>query len=236
MSGIVIKDIRKTYKLADSEHTVFDGLSLELDTSSINVVIGTSGCGKTTLLRILSGIEKPDSGTMQIQDGIKIGVMFQEARLMPWLDCEKNIAFGSRYSRDDPKIAELIETVGLKGFEHAYPDQLSGGMQQRAALARTLAQDSDFILMDEPFAALDYFTRRAMQNELIRIQSKEKTGILFVTHNVDEAMVIGDSIIILSDGKAQQLCTLPGARPRDMLSEPYISIKRRILDAYGQTP
>ncbi len=150
---------------------------------------------------------------------------------MPWLTVWKNITFGlKRTKRDDIAIRQLIDTVGLTGFINAYPDQLSGGMQQRAALARVLAYDPDLILMDEPFAALDYFTRETMQNELIRIHSMHNKTIVFVTHSIDEALLLGGKIIVLEQGKIgaeHHLTDIP--YPRDLLSEPLIEIKKSIL-------
>lgn len=149
---------------------------------------------------------------------------------MPWLTVEKNIAFGVRGRKDHERIRALIRLVGLEGFAKAYPAQLSGGMQQRVALARALATDSEIILMDEPFAALDYFTRRQMQTELKRIQRESGRAILMVTHNLDEALTLGDSLVVLSGGRISRKFDLSGqCAQRDLLSPAFVDIKRQIL-------
>lgn len=215
--------------MAGNDLPVLQGLDLEIAGQGITVIVGASGCGKTTLLRILGGFEQPGSGTLDIPVGIKMGMVFQEPRLMPWLTTWKNITFGLR--RPDPNaIQSLIDMVGLTGFEKAWSDQLSGGMQQRAALARALAYDPDMILMDEPFAALDYFTREAMQKELLRIHGINQKSIVFVTHSIDEALLLGQQIVVLGGGiakKTYDLSALPYAR--NILSDPMINIKRDIL-------
>ncbi len=149
---------------------------------------------------------------------------------MPWRTCAENIALGLPKGYDRAKLSELLETVGLKDFAEAYPKQMSGGMQQRAALARTLATESQLILMDEPFAALDYFTRLQMQQEVLRIKRLTKTGAIFVTHNIDEALALGDKILVMQDGVIAREIILPEQETRDVLQEPYLSFKKEILD------
>ena len=153
----------------DHKHEVLRNVQAVFPQNSISVILGKSGCGKTTLLRILANLESYDQGEISMDRDEKISFVFQEPRLMPWLSVFQNITFGLRKEKIDlEKIEELMNLIGLKKFEKAYPHQLSGGMQQRVALARALAYDPSIILMDEPFAALDYFTREAMQKELIR--------------------------------------------------------------------
>lgn len=230
-AGVKIEKLCKSYQVAEKSLTVLDGLTAEFPEQSITVILGRSGCGKTTLLRILGGLEPYDSGALHIPDHSKIGMVFQEPRLMPWLTVWKNIVFGLPKSRVSvPDIQALIHTVGLQGFEQARPRQLSGGMQQRAALARALAYDPELILMDEPFAALDYFTRSDMQDELIRIYSLRKKCIVFVTHSIDEALLIGQKILVLNQGSVKQEISLSGyAYPRDLLSSELIEIKKKII-------
>ncbi|MBO4317778.1 MAG: ATP-binding cassette domain-containing protein [Mailhella sp.] len=235
MNAVVsLRGLNKSYALKGTELSVIRDLCIDFSAEGITVVVGKSGCGKTTLLKLIAGLEKPSSGTILIPQGMKTGVVFQEARLMPWLTVEKNIAFGlhGRSAQDSGAIRELIELVGLAGFEKAHPDQLSGGMQQRAALARALAIDPDLLLMDEPFAALDYFTRAAMQKELLRIQKARGIGVLMVTHNLDEALLLGDHLICMERGGIPQRHELPGdgKENRDVYSEPFNSIRRSILD------
>ncbi|WP_341456299.1 ABC transporter ATP-binding protein [Clostridium merdae] len=208
-------------------------LSIEFPEQSITIILGKSGCGKTTLLRILAGFEECTSGEVITPAKEKIGMVFQEPRLMPWLTVWKNITFGVPKGRlNIADVERLIELTGLNGFESAYPSQLSGGMQQRAALARALAYDPELILMDEPFAALDHFTRESMQKELINIFLKQKKSILFVTHSVDEALLIGQKILVLNpSGVAQEFDLSQYTYPRDLLSQNSIVKKKEILEA-----
>lgn len=221
----------KALKKSFGNLAVLKGLSFETGISEICVVLGRSGCGKTTLLNIAGGLDRVDSGTLTGLEQLKTAYVFQEPRLMPWLSVEKNIEFGiPREALDFQETAKLIALVGLEGFEQTRPNALSGGMKQRTALARALAVKPDYLLMDEPFAALDSFTRAAMQQELLRIHASQKQGVLFVTHSVDEALVLADRILVLQDGKAGQIYDLSGfARPRDPLDPRGISIKQSIL-------
>lgn len=228
---LIVNNLVKSYQLAEGKHQVLQQISFKAELGKITVLLGKSGCGKTTLLRLLSGLEQADSGTIEIPNNIKIGMMFQEARLMPWLTCEENLVLGLPKDYDREYIHKLLNTVGLAKFAKAYPNQLSGGMQQRAALARTLAQRSDIILMDEPFAALDYFTRLQMQQELLEVKQLTGAGMLFVTHNIDEALAIGDKIIIMEEGRISQEIKLPEEAQREVLQEPYLGYKKQILQA-----
>lgn len=228
MSGteIVLHDISKIY----GSRTVLQDLDLSLDTGECTVILGKSGCGKTTLLRLVAGLEEPSSGTLERPKDLKLGMMFQEARLFPWLTCRQNIALGLPKGADPGEIDHWLQLVQLTEAADQYPHQLSGGMQQRASLARTLAMHSQLILMDEPFAALDYFTRAQLQQELRNMQQQLKRGIVLVTHNVDEALILGDRLLILQQGKiASELHLAPG--PRDLLSPGLITAKRSLLAA-----
>ena len=213
------------------KHDVLKGIQADFPHNSINVILGKSGCGKTTLLRILANLEKADQGQVSIGSNEKIGFVFQEPRLMPWLTVFGNITFGLEKQKVRPEeIKELIDLTGLTKFEKAYPHQLSGGMQQRVALARALAYDPSIILMDEPFAALDYFTREAMQKELIRIYQLKKKTIIFVTHSIEEAIAIGQNITILNEGRVHAQFDLEQYEyPRDVLSPSLIEMKRNII-------
>lgn len=231
MEALVVKDISKSYVLAEGVHQVLQKLSFTAELGKITVLLGRSGCGKTTLLRLISGLEQADTGRIEAPRGLQLGMMFQEARLMPWLTCRENITLGLGENYAPEEIAQLLETVGLSKFAEAYPHQLSGGMQQRVALARTLAQKSQLILMDEPFAALDYFTRLQMQQEVLRVKAMLGTGVIFVTHNIDEALAIADKILIMEQGVIAQEIILPASEARDVLQEPYLSYKKQILEA-----
>lgn len=232
MDNIQISNLYKSYPIGKEFLEVLKGVNFDIDPRKITVVVGKSGCGKTTLLKLLCGLESPTNGKIVFPEDTRVGMVFQEARLMPWLTCEKNITFGLKKPYDSQRIKKLIQTVGLSGFEKAYPNQLSGGMQQRAALARTLACDCSLILMDEPFAALDYFTRENMQRELLRIRRESSAGVVFVTHSIDEALILGDIIAVMSNGVISKTWLIPTAgEERDILSERFIEIKREILHA-----
>lgn len=235
MAGIELIDVYKSYHVSGRPLPVLRGVTLSLPAEGITVVAGRSGCGKTTLLRTLGGLEHLDKGEIRFPVNCKIGMVFQEPRLMPWLTVWKNITFG-QHGPNEEHIHALIRTVGLTGFEFAYPDQLSGGMQQRVALARVLAYNADYILMDEPFASLDYFTRETMQQELIRINAAEQKGIVFVTHSIDEALLVGSQIVVLDDGVIKSIYDLNEfTYERDLLTPTFISLKRRILEDLNES-
>ena len=255
-----ITNLRKSYQVSGHHFPVLEGLNLEVADQGITVVLGRSGCGKTTLLRLVAGLEEADSGQIQWESrkdadqsagqentdagqnrqsrgtsarsgACRIGVIFQEPRLMPWLTVERNILFGVRdRTRGQEMLPRLLELTGLAGFEKARPGQLSGGMQQRVALARALAYGPDYLLMDEPFAALDYFTRAQMQQELLKIYQTERKGILFVTHSIEEALTIGTHIVVLEGGVCGIEYHLETAGfPRDLLSTEMIRLKRELI-------
>lgn len=228
---IRISRLCKAFRIEGRAVDVLQNLDLTLDARGFTVLVGRSGCGKTTLLRLLAGLLQPDSGQISLPEGLNMGIMFQEARLMPWLTAERNVTLGIRHPSPD-KARDMLRLVGLSGFERAYPAQLSGGMQQRAALARTLMRDAQLILMDEPFAALDSFTRETMQKELLRIRRENGCGVILVTHNIDEALILGDRIVLLSGGQAACSYELPRQDGRrDILTEPFLSIKKSVIEA-----
>jgi len=213
-AGAEISGLTKSFRLADRVVDVFDGLDFT-QRDGITVVLGASGCGKTTLLRLIAGMDTPDAGTVRTRGTGSIGMVFQEPRLMPWLTTVQNIRFGLGRGACDTQ--RLIELTGLTGFEKALPHQLSGGMQQRVALARALANRSALVLMDEPFAALDHLTRERMQDELLALQRAEGMNVLFVTHSIDEALYLGDRIVILNHGRIDadhDVAHMPGQRSR----------------------
>ena len=167
MAGIELKHIQKAYTVDGWTFPVLKDICLQIPENRITVLLGKSGCGKTTLLRLVGDLEEPNGGEIHFAVTHKTAFVFQEPRLMPWLTVWDNTIFGlKKHSYDTGKIQALLETVGLDGFQKAYPHQLSGGMQQRTAIARALAYAPSFLLMDEPFAALDHFTRTQLQKEL----------------------------------------------------------------------
>ena len=202
---IELSGISKQFTVGDGVLTVLQDLNLDIPANEITVVLGKSGCGKTTLLRMIAGLDEEYEGTIRFPGQKKCAVVFQESRLMPWLSVRKNSTFGLKKSAiREEWIQELFSITGLSGFEKAKPSQLSGGMEQRTAIARALAVQPEFLLMDEPFAALDYFTREAMQKSLLQIQRQTGCGILFITHSIDEALILADHIVILANRRVFQ--------------------------------
>ncbi len=229
MAGIELIDIHKTYRVDNREIPVLNGINLSLPAGRITVILGQSGCGKTTLLRLTGGLETADSGEIRWESAHKTAFVFQEPRLMPWLTVWENVVFGLSKKETDPgKIEAVIRTVGLSGFEKAYPAQLSGGMQQRAAIARALAYEPTFIMMD---AALDYFTREQMQKELLRVQQERSASILFVTHSIDEALILGSQIAVIEKGMVKALYEVKAPQEeRNLLEDEMITLKRDIIN------
>ncbi|WP_416841258.1 ABC transporter ATP-binding protein [Haloferax sp. DFSO52] len=204
-----------------------DNVSLEIEDQEFVTIVGPSGCGKTTFLRILDGLIEPTSGEILIGDepvvgsGQNRGMVFQSFNLFPWRTVKSNIEFGLECRGDNKNerqelAQEYLELVGLKGFGNSYPHELSGGMQQRVGLARALAIDPEILLMDEPFGALDAQTREVMQTELLKIWSRNQKTVLFITHDIDEAIYLSDRIIVFTDrpGKIDIIEEVPIERPR----------------------
>jgi sulfonate transport system ATP-binding protein len=232
MAGIELQNVRKSFEVENRRLEIFSGINLQIPKERITVVLGKSGCGKTTLLRLVGGLETPDEGEIRYDDtAARTAFVFQEPRLMPWLNVKDNICFGLKKKEiDQQDIENIIQTVGLNGFEKAYPYQLSGGMQQRTSIARALAYKPSFILMDEPFASLDYFTREQMQRELLRVQAIQNASILFVTHSIDEALFLGDKIVVIEDGLVKAEFELPVSEDaRNLMDDTFIELKREII-------
>jgi sulfonate transport system ATP-binding protein len=202
--------------------------SLTVEAGEFICLLGKSGCGKTTVLRMTAGLDSSTSGVItlngkRISDpNPKVGVVFQEDRLFPWRTIQKNVEFGlelaglNRQGRRE-KALHYLDLVGLSGFAHAHPYELSGGMKQRAAIARALVNEPEILLMDEPFGALDAQTRLQMQEELMRICAKEQRTVVFVTHAVDEAVFLADRVVVLtpSPGRIEEIIKVDVPRPRD---------------------
>ena len=232
MAGIELKNLQKAYAAGDREVRVLNGINLFIPENRITVILGRSGCGKTTLLRLAGGLEKPNAGEVVLKAAHKATFVFQEPRLMPWLNVWENVKFGLKKQECDPvQIQSIINIVGLHGFEKAYPNQLSGGMQQRTAIARALAYEPSFILMDEPFAALDYFTREQMQKELLRMQHERDMSILFVTHSIDEALLLAHKIVVLEQGQVKaEFMIEDDSVERGLLEPKFIKLKKKIME------
>ena len=174
----------------------------------------------------------PDAGEIEFEVEHKTAFVFQESRLMPWLTVWENVKFGLKKQEcEDEIIQNTIDVVGLHGFEKAYPNQLSGGMQQRVAIARALAYEPSFIMMDEPFAALDYFTRIQMQKELLRLQAERGVSICFVTHSIDEALLLGHKIVVIEDGRIKAEFNIEAdSEERNLLEPEFIEQKKRVIE------
>jgi NitT/TauT family transport system ATP-binding protein len=222
---IAVNGVRKTFRSATEP--VIERLDLAVGAGEFVSLLGPSGCGKTTLLRMMDGLSAPDEGTITIGTQTitaptpSVGFVFQADALWPWRTVLQNVTFGlemlGRDRRENERIGlELLELVGLTGFERRHPHELSGGMRQRVNLARALAIDPDVLLLDEPFAALDAQTREVMQLELLRIWQSRRKTVVFVTHQIDEAVFLSDRVVVMSarPGRIREELTIPFDRPR----------------------
>lgn len=204
-------------------------VSFSVEEGEIIGILGTSGCGKSTLLRVLSGLDKDYTGNFSLEKE-EVGMMFQEPRLMPWLTVEQNVAFGLKGDQE-ALVHELLGTVGLTGFEKHYPKDLSGGMSQRTAIARALVTEPEVLLLDEPFSAVDAFTKMQLQELLLSIWKKKNTTMLLVTHDIDEALYLCDRILILKGqpGELAEVLTIKQSKPRNRTDMDLALIKAEIL-------
>jgi NitT/TauT family transport system ATP-binding protein len=242
-SKLAIDDVSKSFKTATGVVQALDRVTLHVNEGEFVCLVGASGCGKTTLLNLIAGLEKPDSGTV-MADGKPITgpgrerlVMFQEAALFPWLNVIGNVIFGLKLkpnlkAKDRRDVAEYyLELVGLSKFEQANIHELSGGMKQRVALARALAPNPRVLLMDEPFAALDALTREQLYGDIQRIWTARHKTIVFVTHNVREAVCLGDRVLLFSPhpGRIQEEFVIELPRPRDLNSKELAEYAGRIM-------
>ena len=242
-SKLAIDNVSKSFQSASGNVLALDHVSLQVDEGEFVCLVGASGCGKTTLLNIIAGLEKPDSGNV-LADGRPITspgrdrlVMFQESALFPWLDVFGNVLFGLKLkpnltNKDRRDVAKYyLELVGLTRFERANIHELSGGMKQRVALARALAPNPRVLLMDEPFAALDALTREQLYGDLQRIWEERKKTIVFVTHNVREAACLGERVLLFSPhpGRIQEEFAVDLPRPRDINSVDLASYATKII-------
>ncbi|QRY35684.1 ABC transporter ATP-binding protein [Bacillus sp. PDNC022] len=224
---------------------VLEDLRLSMIPGEFVTVIGPSGCGKSTLLKIIGGLDTAYDGQILIGDrrvtepGMKQGFIFQEHRLFPWLSIEENIAANFNLKQQDVrrKVDELIEIVRLKGFEHAYPHELSGGMSQRVAIARALLRDPEILLLDEPFGALDAFTRKHLQDVLLDIWQEKKTTMMLVTHDIDESIYLGNEIVLMQarPGRIHKILPVNLPFPRDRTSTSFQHLRQKVLSEFEKT-
>jgi len=235
-AAIVLRNVSKVYGHAGAAVPALDRVSLEVRAGEFVCLVGASGCGKSTLLNLVAGLDRPTSGTIE-RPGGAVALMFQEAALFPWLTVARNVELALQL-RKVPKVerrqrvAELLEMVHLGAFASKRPHELSGGMRQRVALARCLAQDARILLMDEPFGALDAITRDLLHDELERLWRDARLTVLFVTHNVREAVRLGDRVVMLSSrpGKVASDLTVDAARPRRIESPEVAELAGGILE------
>ena len=244
MAELPILDLRhvgKVYELNDQRIEALRDANLVVQKGEFVCLIGASGCGKSTLLRIVAGFEPPSSGEALMWDkpvsgpAPDRGMVFQDYGLFPWLSVRQNIGFGPA-SRGLPKaevralVDRFVDMVGLTRFADAYPHQLSGGMKQRVAIARVLANDAEMVLMDEPFGALDAMTRERLQDELLDIWQRTKLTVLFVTHSIEEAIFLADRVVVMEPGPgriaSEHRIELP--RPRDVSSPEFNAVRREL--------
>ena len=244
VGGLSIRDVSKSFTRDGEELAALNHVSIDIEAGSFVSVIGPSGCGKSTLLRMIAGLIPADEGEL-VLDGERIkgpgcdrGLVFQNPTLFPWLNIYKNIAFGLKAGKRhigkeelERKDAENIRLVGLEGFEKSYPHQLSGGMCQRASLARSLVGNPRLLLLDEPLGALDAFTRMNMQDELLRIWEQENMTMIMVTHDVDEAIYLSDKVIVMSarPAKIEKVIDIKMSRPRARSGDEFLLYRSKIL-------
>lgn len=244
-SGILkINHVKKVFNLKDTSLEVLTDINAEIKEGEFVSIVGSSGCGKSTLARMISGLEKPTYGEITIggnlvdRPSVNVGMIFQESRLFPWLSVEKNIEFGihEKLSQKEKEalVARHIELVGLKSFEKALPKQLSGGMQQRVSIARALINNPSVLILDEPFGALDALTRINMQNEVLKIWEQEKTTMILITHDIDEAIFLSDRIFVMgkNPGEIKKEIKVDIARPRGRNSYDFMNIRKQIYQEF----
>ena len=245
--AIDIKNVSKSFVTKDKEFTALKNVNLHVDDGELICLLGPSGCGKTTLLRMIGGLEEADEG--EIYDGGELvtgpskdrGFIFQQYSLFPWLNVLDNVMFGLNLSGEHSKEENLaaaeryLERVGLADFKYSYPHELSGGMKQRVAIIRSLLNHTPVLLMDEPFSAVDMLNRHSLQEQLIGVWKRFETTILFVTHDVDEAVYLADKIVIMdkNPGRIQEIIEVPLERPRQRESREFLDFQDEVEKKLG---
>lgn len=252
-ADVRLEDVSKLYEMPGGDVVAMAGVSLTIASGEFVAVVGASGCGKSTLLRILAGFEDATAGSVEVGGapvtgpGPDRGVVFQDYGLFPWLTVQENVSYGpARKKLPKTEVRQVanrfIEAVGLSRFADKYPSQLSGGMQQRVAIARVLANDPALLLMDEPFGALDALTRSDLQEELKRIHAETRTTVVFVTHSIEEAVFLADRVVVMTGGASHGV---PGhvsrvvpvdLDDRDVTAPAFNAVKREIAELVHAVP
>jgi ABC-type nitrate/sulfonate/bicarbonate transport system ATPase subunit len=250
-SSLVVRDVSKSFRGADGSVVLaLNGLSLTVRPGELVSLVGPSGCGKSTLLRLIAGLDEPNSGELRVGNApitspsAERGLVFQDPNLFPWLTVRRNIQAGlvarGVLHRGRQEVEDFMKLVGLDAFANVYPHQLSGGMAQRAALARALVNHPKVLLLDEPLGSLDAFTRMRMQDEVLRLWESRGTTMLLVTHDIDEAIYMSDRIVIMTPrpGRVERVIDVTLKRPRQRNSPGFLKLRTEILEMLhfaGQT-
>lgn len=241
---ITIKQAGRSYLLGGERLEVLRGIDLQIEPGTFTSIIGQSGCGKSTLLRLIAGLEPPSSGQVIFQGeeitgpSLDIGVLFQDSRLLPWYSVEQNIDFGlpRRIKRAERRelVQKHIALVGLKGFEKALPEQLSGGMKKRVSIARTIINNPQVLLLDEPFGALDAFTKISLQDEVHKLCRAAGITTILVTHDIDEAVYLGNQVVIMSNkpGSIKKVIPVDLPEPRERTSATFYQYRKEIYEEF----
>ncbi|MGG1691753.1 ABC transporter ATP-binding protein [Heyndrickxia ginsengihumi] len=242
--SVFIEGLNRSFQKEQQETHALQNVNLHIAEGEFITIIGPSGCGKSTLLKIIAGLDLGFSGAVNIGGepikgpSIKQGFIFQEHRLFPWLTVEQNIAADLSLKKAEvrDKVKELIEIVKLKGFEKSYPRELSGGMSQRVAIARALLRNPDVLLLDEPFGALDAFTRQHLQDVLVEIWKKKKTTMILVTHDLDESIYLGNRVVIMSPrpGRITNIMEVDLPYPRKRSENRFLEMRQRLLEEFEE--
>ncbi len=238
---LTVNGVTKTFQIGADSVQALRSVNLTIDKGEFVCLIGASGCGKSTLLRIIAGFEQPTSGAVSLYEnaitapGSDRGMVFQDYALFPWMTVRENISFGPRQKGMAKKYVdqitdEYLNMVGLAKFAQRFPQQLSGGMKQRVAIARVLANECEVLLMDEPFGALDALTRESLQQELLDIWARTKVTVIFVTHSVEEAVLLSDRVVVMTagPGRIEADIAIELARPREVSAIDFNQVRRDI--------
>jgi sulfonate transport system ATP-binding protein len=240
---LTVRSLSKTYT---GGTRALESVALEVQAGEILAIVGGSGCGKTTLLRLVGGLDRPTEGEIRVDDDVieaphpAVGIVFQEPRLMPWLRVEDNVGFGIADLPDAERrarVGDALDRVGLAGYGRRWPRELSGGQQQRVAIARAFVARPKVLLLDEPFSALDAFTRASLHEHLLALWQEHRPTIVMVTHDVEEAVTLADRIVVMrpKPGRIYETVTASLERPRDRLSVGFDKAKRRVLNALDRS-